>query len=248
MNELRFTDSVQCGFDALDQHGRVKRSAVARFVMDGYGRAPGWGARGEHIATTGLSPITTYLEVTREPHQLHVDQRLEIQFANEYGFVPGRDDASPRYGGRDRIEITDEHGTIVARWRQHWLWHRVETGELVHTPAPGVPVGQEQLLDGPPPRPGLDQPVDRRPFRWTTRETDVNQHINVLGYLERAENALADADGLDPDRATDVRLWFRRPAFLADAMVADTGRHQDVLLVELRRTDPEELCAVLAFA
>lgn len=42
----------------------------------------------------------------------------------------------------------------------------------------------------------------------------MNQHINVLGYLERAENALADADGLDPDRATDVRLWFRRPAFL----------------------------------
>lgn len=247
----RFTDSVRCGFDTLDEDGHLKRSTVMRFVMGSYGRTMEvWEAasRGEYLAKHAVSPITAHIELTCKPARLHIDQPLEVRAASVYGFVPGGDDAPPRYGGTDRFDVVDGDDTVVAVWRQHWFWHRPETGQLLHEPAPGVPVGQDQPVEPPPRRPRLDQPEARRWFRWTVRETDANRHINVLGYLERAENAIADADGLDLDAAGDAHLWFRRPTFLADAMVADVGWGEDALLVELRRAEHDELCATLAFS
>lgn len=248
MGTLTFDDTVQCGFHVLDQRGRLKFGAIMQIVMDRYGRAvETWSkvSRGDYTARTGLNPITTFIDLARVPHQLHVDQEVDLRIAGDYGYYPGRDDAPARFGGQDRIELTAD-GTVVASWGQRWLWHNVRSGELLHEPAPEIATPQDQELARPPARPRLHDPSVEEEFHWTPRETDLNQHINVLGYLERAENVLANGDELD--RAASVRLWFRQPSFLDDLMTARAGREDDAMIVELEQADSGNLCATLAFA
>lgn len=250
MGTLTFDDTVQCGFHVLDQRGRLKFGSVIQIVMDRYGRAvQAWSktSRGAYTARTGLAPIVTSLKLARAPHQLHIDQKMNLRIAGDYGFFPGAGDAPARFGGRDRIELTTEGATVVSMG-QHWLWHHVRSGDLLHEPAPGVATSQDQELAKPPARPRLLDPSVEGQFRWTPRETDLNQHINVLGYLERAENVLANADGLDPETAASVRLWFRRPSFLDDLMTARAGTEGDAMIVELQQASSGNLCATLAFA
>lgn len=252
MGTLAFEDTVQCGFHVLDQHGQLKFGAVMQIVMDRYGRAvESWSktSRGAYTARTGLAPISTFIAVARSPHQLHIDDEVELRIAGDYGFVPGSGDTPARYGGQDRIELTAA-GTTVASWTQHWLWHHVRSGDLLHEPAPEIGTSQDQEIAKPPPRPRPHAPSIEERFRWTPRETDLNQHINVLGYLERAENVLANADDLGTEDAASVQLWFRRPAFLGDLMTARAEREGEgeAMIVELQQESTGNLCATLAFA
>lgn len=253
-----FVDRRACGFGDLDQTGQLKLPSIVRFVMDGYGRAHQEGhgrSRADYFAATGLQPITTHAEVERQPHHLQLDEQLELRFASRPGFYPGRGDDPPRYGGEDRIQLVDERGRSVADWRQHWLWHRLRTGALLHEPPPETEAGRGHRLPAPPPRPRRSERPGNRPhraspfeqrFHWTLRETDLNQHINVTGFLERAENVLADARRDGSTSISSVDMWFRRPAFVDDEMVAIVDEAYPVI-IELRRAATDDLCATLVF-
>jgi hypothetical protein len=81
-------------------------------------------------------------------------------------------------------------------------------------------------------------------FRWALRETDMNNHVTFAAYLERAENALADAqlDAASPDRAS---IWFSRPSFAGELMRSVICDDDGAFLVRFMREQSGELCATL---
>ena len=84
-------------------------------------------------------------------------------------------------------------------------------------------------------------------FRWTSRETDVNHHVTAYAYLERAENALADAR-LDTGCLHRAGMWFRRPSRLGELMTSSCeDLDDDTLLVTLTREESYELCVTVRF-
>jgi hypothetical protein len=71
--------------------------------------------------------------------------------------------------------------------------------------------------------------------------------VTASAYLERAENALADAT-LDARGLHRAGMWFRRPSRLGDLMTsAYEERDDDALLVALRREESHELCVTVRF-
>ena len=82
---------------------------------------------------------------------------------------------------------------------------------------------------------------------WRRRETDVNHHVTAYAYLERAENALADAR-LDTGCLHRAGMWFRRPSRLGELMTSSCeDLDDDTLLVTLTREESYELCVTVRF-
>lgn len=159
---------VHCGFGVLDQRGLVKLNAIVQFVMDVYGRAMvAWTeqSRADYLRATGTGPVTAHAQITRWPHQLDLDDPLEVAAATDYGFVRGTEGAPPRYGGQDQFTFTDATGNVVAQWQQQWFHHHVAIGQLLHEPAPGIPTDQDRELARPPRRPrSMRHPLRRGRF------------------------------------------------------------------------------------
>lgn len=73
----------------------------------------------------------------------------------------------------------------------------------------------------------------------------MNNHVTFAAYVERAENALADAQ-LDAPSLTRVSIWFSRPSFAGELMHSVLGDDDGALLVQFSRAQSGELCATLA--
>jgi hypothetical protein len=207
------------------------------------------GTRADYVAAHGLQSIVSYCEVTRGTQPPALDGVLELKYARELGYTLDRHGQTRRYGGVDTGWLIEHAGLPLARVRNHWLWFRPERGELLGAPAPGfAPDEQSTELPLAPGRPVTSpETVPGGRFRWSPRETDLNQHVTYSAYIERAENALAD-EKVDTTGLTRLEAWFRQPSFLDDAMTTTVESDEDTKTVKLVRTESGTLCAVLRWS
>lgn len=248
MSAVRWSERQRIGFADIDQDRRIKFSSMIRFVGAGYAglfsqlRTVD---RAAYFTTHGLTPITTYAQLERTSRSSPLDTEIELRYSVNLGFVSGRQSDLRRYGGYDEIELCGAEQVPLGWWSQHWLWFSQEQGAPLDRPAPGLEVDQTELPPVPArPDPSSASAAERR-FRWALRETDMNNHVTFAAYLERAENALADAqlDAASPDRAS---IWFSRPSFAGELMRSVIGDDDGAFIVQLLREQSDELCATLS--
>ena len=249
MAAVHWTDRQRIGFADIDQDRRIKFSSMIRLVGAGY---TGLFAqlttvdRADYFTAYGLTPITTYAQLERVPSSMKLDTEVELSYGASLGFVRGRRSEACRFGGYDEIELSDAERVPLGWWSQRWLWFSQEHGAPLDRPAPGLEVDQTDELPPVPTRPDpSSNTAAEHGFRWALRETDMNNHVTFAAYLERAENALADAqlDPASPDRAS---IWFSRPSFAGELMHSVIGEDDGELLVQFSRAQSGERCATLA--
>jgi hypothetical protein len=251
MSAVQWTERQRIGFLDIDQDRRIKFTSMIRFVAAGYAglfsqlRTVD---RADYFTTHGLTPITTYVQLERASRTTPLDIEIELRYGATLGFVHGRQSDLRRYGGYDEIELSDAERAPLGWWSQHWLWFSQEHGAPLDRPAPGIEIDQTDELPPVParPDPSSASAAEHR-FRWALRETDINNHVTFAAYLERAENALADAqlDAVAPDRAS---MWFRQPSFAGELMRSVIGDDDDAFLVQFMRNQSGELCATLCLS
>jgi hypothetical protein len=207
---------LEVPFEALTQERLLKPTQVGRFTD-----LPGsqWWQRSlrkshsDYFLAHYLGAVVTYLKISVEPVRLMPQQPVEVRFQTRLGAyaVAGK---PSRHGGIDTLEICDRTGARALRMETYWLWFSMPPG------------GRPGTLQNPPPEfDNVERQFEahkaypevtgdpQRPFTWTRRETDLNQHVNSLAYYERAENALTDAG--EPIGSTgDFEAWYVKPAFM----------------------------------
>ena len=246
---VHWTDRQRIGFADIDQDRRIKFSSMIRFVGAGYTGLFSQLTtvdRADYFAAHGLTPITTYAQFERGSSSTTLDTEVELRYGVTLGFLRSRRSDARRFGGYDEIELSDAERVPVGWWSQQWLWFSREHGAPLDRPAPGLEVDQTDELPPVPTRPDPSSGTDaEHRFRWALRETDINNHVNLAAYVERAENALADAqlDAASPDR---VSIWFSRPSFAGELMHSVISDDDGALLVQFSRAQSGELCATLA--
>jgi hypothetical protein len=248
MAAVHWTDRQRIGFADIDQDRRVKFSSVIGFVGAGYSGLFSQLTtvdRVDYFTTHGLTPITTHAQLERASRDTPLDTEVELRYNVTLGFVRGRRSDMRRYGGYDDIELRDAERVLLGWWSQHWLWFSQERGAPLDRPAPELEIDQTDELPPVPTRPDScsGNSVENR-FRWALRETDINNHVSFAAYLERAENAVADAqlDVASPDR---VSIWFSRPSFAGELMHSVICADEGAFLVQFVRAQSDELCATL---
>lgn len=252
MDVAGWTTGDRARFEDIDQGRTFKWAAILRVVAQGHAEAPEgiWpgGTRAEYSARHGIQSIVSYFEIVRGPHRPMPDEKLELRYERQLGHTLDRTGIARRYGGIDTTWITDHAGLPLVQARHHWLWFRPQYGGLLTTPAPGFAADQSTELPAPPRRPAPPRPAATgTPFRWARRETDLNRHVTFSAYVERAENALADA-GTDIGGQPCLAAWFRRPSFMADTMTTTTDSTHDTDTVGLVHKKSGAVCAVLRWS
>jgi hypothetical protein len=138
-------------------------------------------------------------------------------------------DGSREYCGIDRLEVRDaETENLLGELYIDWLWLR-QTGHSGFRRANEPPAGLEHLNALVPAPPAMPAPPDKSAcsrFRWTSRETDYNQHIAFQSYFDRAENAVADL-GLATSDLGVWEAWYRRRCLAGEVMRLDVGIARD---------------------
>lgn len=241
------------GFGDINQAGLLKPTAVFRLMtgaLDHWWPAATGLPGPEFLEKTELRSAMVQLEIVRSTVRVPDEQELVLDFACDLGAAHPGSGKPPRYGGRDRLALrpADEPGApAVATWTAWWLWFRQGDGgrlRLLDEPAPGLLAEQDDRFDDMEPAPAVDAGEDASTFRWTSRETDLNEHVFFMSYVERGENALADA-GVDTGTLHRWRTWFLRPAFLGERMTAQVEQRGDAFLVALHNEDRSEVSAVV---
>ncbi|NEB03364.1 hypothetical protein [Streptomyces sp. SID13726] len=240
-------------FEDLDQHRTFKWTSVMRVMAQGHANAPRgiWpeGSRAEYSAVHGIHSIVSYFDLTRALHRPMSDGVLALHYERQLGYTMDRGGHSRRYGGIDTSSVVDDAGLLLAQARHHWLWFRADRGALLDEPAPGfTPDEQSTELPPVPVRPSaLEESVTDHRFRWSSRETDLNQHVTFSAYVERAENALAD-EKTGTDGLPRLEAWFRQQSFLGDAMRTAVQSGDGCETVRLEHAESGALCAVLRWS
>jgi len=249
MAAVRWNDRQRIGFADIDQDRRIKFSSMIRLVGAGYTGLFSQLTtveRADYFADHGLTPITTHAQLERVSSSTPLDTEVELRYGVTLGFMSGRRSAARRFGGHDEIELSDAERVPLGWWSQHWLWFSQEQGAPLERPAPGLEIDQTDELPPVPTRPDPSSGTAAgRPFRWALRETDMNNHVTFAAYVERAENALADAQ-LDAASLNRASIWFSRPSFAGELMHCVIGDDDGALLVQFSRAQSGELCATLA--
>jgi hypothetical protein len=245
MGALEWTTVEKVNWLDTDQFDVVKLSSVVRMVWSGYGgflvRATGR-SRADWLAENAWGPVTQYLEVAATGRPAHVDDSVAVNYRSAVGFVPAT--SSRRYGVVDTVDVGLSNGPALATCRHHWVWFHRERTVTAREPVPGVTVEQDAELDRPPRPPETSDATPVSTFRWTLRESDLNRHVNVGAYVERAENAAADAD-VDAAVLRRAALWFRRPSFSGERMQARVLHDDSAVVVDLVDLASQESCCVL---
>lgn len=241
---LAFTEIV---WDSITQASTLKPVHVFRYADIGgtawWRQVVGttWSA---YFETHRLGAVLTYVRLEMFEHSITPLTPARVRWTTHLGKFPDTM-RPPRYGGVDMVALETREGTSIARVRSTWLWfHIPEDGSkpgTIDRPPPGFPV--ERSLKPPPSPPELEDrevPLIQR-FRWSERDTDLNQHVNSIAYWERFENALADWGRSLPVPGS-FAIWYRKPAFLGQW--AHVGLLDDDPPV-LRIVTPEGLCQAL---
>lgn len=193
-----------------------------------------------------LRPLVTYLATETPAKGLASGSSVHANLTIAMGRIPGRKPGTYRYGGLDRLELVTEDHQLVASWVCLWFWLSIQDGALpgfLTDPPDDLPARQADLPSVPL-APRLTNSQERERFKWTARETDLNNHVFFLSYLDRGENALANIGCPAP---AICEAWYSRPAFLGETMVVDAEKSDPPgQLLRIGRT-PEDVCAVMRF-
>ena len=248
MATVRMRGTTRTAWAHLSQGGLLKPTAMWDLTASTLNQF--WptttGASGnDYVARTGMRTLLLQVALERAPRPVPDEHDLSVEVDTTLGALPG---AMPRYGGLDRMLLrTPGDGGVVATWTGWWLWFRQDEDggvSLLHEPAPGLIVDQTDELQEAVRPPRLERATVGTRFRWTARETDTNDHVFSLAYLERAENALAD-EGVDTSGLHRWHAWFMRPSFLGETTVCETETHEGGWLVALRNVERDEVSAVV---
>ena len=254
MATLEWSGAARTAFAHLSQGSLLKPTAVwdlmSAALNEFWPLATG-GSGNDFLARTDVRTLLMQVALERSREPVPDEHDLTVDFATTLGALPGDQARPPRYGGIDRVVLRDPARPpgqdVVARWTAHWLWFRAADDggmTLLHQPAPGVIVDQDDELEAPPRPPVAEGAAAGLPFRWTARETDTNDHVFSLSYLERAENALADA-GVDTAALHGWRVWYQRPSFLREQMSPAVEAGNGEWTVALRNVARDAVCAVV---
>lgn len=195
----------------------------------------------EYCRREMLRPLVTHLRVSTPETELDQGEPIEANLSIGMGARAGRE--GHRYGGRDEM-VVRARGEVVATWSCDWLWLDFGGGDLptfLSDPPRGLAVDLTELE-----RPGRRPTVDggqESAFRWTRRETDLNNHVFFLAYLERAENAVTEADsGFE---AREWEMWYSLPSFAGERMLLRLTEPDPVAgrLGSMQAAGDDRLCA-----
>lgn len=247
-NEIIWTTEV--AFETLHQHRLFKPTHVYRYAD--IPTTQWWHAciGMSHSAYYGkyrLGAVLTYLAVDIFDVAMMPQDPVTVRFKTSLGRYAFAPEKPPRYGGIDDLRLVSGDGREAARVTSYWLWFR--------TPVEGKPgtIAEPPPLFAPADR--LFDPHSQAPafagtpageFRWTRRETDLNQHVNSLSFLERAENALADA-GVTPAPTGRFEIWYQKPGFVGQRTAAFWERAEEGIRVRLANADTGQPMTVLRF-
>lgn len=218
MGALRFSHDDRLAWGDADQTNRLKLPVAVRLAWNANSQfsleVAGLG-RHEFFTTYAMAPVSTFIGVEIADADAFLDDDVTITVDNRIGYHLG---SKRRYGGIQEFAIT-KTGTLVASLRHYWVWFSFTTLTTFSEPAPGAKPGisQDEELAPMPAPPDLAAAAPAGSFRWTMRDTDLNQHVQSLAWIERAENVAADALG----RAESYRkagIWFRQPALAGEEM------------------------------
>jgi hypothetical protein len=194
-------------FTAMEHTGPQWWHTVA-----GIGRQEFWDRAGRTL-------VGRLFTILIERNDCHPDEQVEIRHEILHGHRPWRGDQR-EWGFADIVDVSRVDGPRLGRLVNDTVWVELkETGPAVATTGPdGLDCPDVEL----PPidrMPVLEEPKELGTFRWTVRESDINGHVSQVSYLDRAENALADA-GVQLTVPFRCQAWFKRPAFTLEETVA----------------------------
>lgn len=199
----------------MDQHGRLRLDAVARFLQDAAiddVAETGWGAP-EHlwyVRRVGVDVLAPFLD----------DREVElVTWCNGLATIAAGRRWSLTGDAGGRIEV----GSVWIHLGPDGRPARIED----FTPYAEAAGGRRVSA-----RPELPGPVDGRRVAWPVRAADVDLHghVNNAVYWQAVEQVLLDS-GLDPQRPLRARLEFREPIDLGDELelvVAGDGERVEV--------------------
>lgn len=235
---------VEIQFESVTQDARLKPSEIYRYgdsLNTVWWRNAIGKTHSDYYKETFVGAVLTHLVVTLDEGRVLPQDQATLRFQTRLGRLPGPNGKTPRYGGIDRIEIINPRGTRAGSVESVWYWFKGAPGEkpgTMEAPPPLFPPCDRMLEAGPPP-PALhpvDQPAVANRFTWTDRETDLNRHVNSVAFVERIENALADADPEGP-RPKAFELWYHKPGFRGQRMETCLSPREGGTLVLIRGAD-----------
>ncbi|WP_165964014.1 hypothetical protein [Actinomadura sp. KC216] len=200
-------------FYGITGRGTLQQDELFRFMegtgpqwwlpVSGMTREEFW--RSRMHALVARSTIVRILEGGCRP-----SDRVTVNHVIRHG-RRARPNRRPEFGFVDFLEVVrDSDGAVLADLTSHTVWVDFSSGtpKVAESPPSGLDCPLEDLpeID---PLPTLTTPVASSSFRWTPRECDVtNNHVSFPSYVERAENALADAGLALPERPV-WQGWYR---------------------------------------
>lgn len=241
---------TEVSFETLHQHRLFKPTHVYRYAdiptTQWWHQSIGL-THSEYYRRHRLGAVLTYLAVEIHDVALMPQDPITVRMKTHLGRYASAPEKPPRYGGIDELALVSDDGRAAASLTSYWLWFR--------TPLEGKP----GTIAEPPP---LFQPSDRLfephtqapafegapagEFRWTRRETDLNQHVNSLSFLERAENALTDA-GATVSPTGRFEIWYQKPGFADQRTAAFWDRAENGIRVRLANAETGQPMTVLNF-
>lgn len=194
----------------------------------------------------GVRAVITHLAVETTTARLQPDEPVTVIFRMAVGVVEGsapERPERPRLGATTTMEVFHDDACIV-RWDDHARWVRLEDG--VPRPVETLPPEFEPAWVGTLPRaprpPKLEGWGPVTTFTWGPRDTDLNEHVFFLSYLERVEDAFAERrSSHEPPQRCE--MWFRSPAFLGERMQVLEAAHGQGRYACLQRTEDMVPCA-----
>lgn len=116
------------------------------------------------------------------------------------------------------FQVLDEQGYELVKAVSMWLMVNTDTRRLVRPEGymENFPLHPERLFDKNPNKiPGLKEPIRYEPVRVSFTETDMNQHMNNVSYIDRIINSY------DPDFLNDKQVESFEINFLKEAKPGD---------------------------
>ncbi|MBN2805061.1 MAG: hypothetical protein JXR22_00240 [Prolixibacteraceae bacterium] len=204
----------------VDRYRRLTIQKLCSFFQD---------IAGNHTVACGVG-----WEVMQEAQMFWVLSRLKISI---HKFPEWRDRIVIRTwsNGLDGLmavrhfQVHDESGQELVRAVSMWLMVNTSTRRLVRPEGymENFPLNRERLFDELPDKiEGLKGPISFEPARVSFTETDMNQHMNNVSYIDRIMNCY------DPDFLADQQIETFEINFLKEAIPGES------IVVQQEQTGP----------
>lgn len=241
---------TEVAFETLHQHRLFKPTHVYRYAdipgTQWWHNAIGL-THSEYFKRHRLGAVLTWLAVDVNDVALMPQDPITVRFKTLLGRYASVPEKPARYGAVDELALVADDGRVAARLSSYWLWFRTPVEGKPGTIAEPPPLFQHaDRLFAPHPQAAAFEGAPAGEFRWTRRETDLNQHVNSLSFLERAENALTDI-GVTVAPTGRFEIWYQKPGFAGQRTAAFWERFEDGVRVRLANAETGQGMTVLKF-